>query len=438
MSKPTYEELERRFKGLEKKALHSQQIKEAIIEREERFRRIAEAVTDYVFSVRIENGLPVETVHGPNCVAVTGYVPEEFDSDPYLWIEMVYEEDQGLVKEQAHCILLGKEVQPIEHRILRKDGVIRWVRNTLVPHYAQQGNLLSYDGIVRDINKRKQAEAELKKAHEELESRIEKRTAELIRANAKLKHEIEERRRLEKVLIQKEKLKTLGVVVAEVAHEIRNPLVSVGGFAKRLKKKYPDLPECDIILSEAERLEKILSRIRMYLDPVEINSQECYFNEIITDCLKDLSFEMEQKRVRCVSELRPLLTGAYADPEILSRIISNLLSHTTDWIAEGGSLFIKTFESGQSLHIEFKSQVKGLNIKNPETLFMPFAEGDPESGLPFCYRLLKNMDGFISFVQEKDAMIFTVSLPKIVEPPMEKNVQDHFPGMIHSFSGWDF
>ena len=353
MSKPTYEELERRFKALEKKALHGQQIKEGIIERKERFRRITEAVTDYVFSVRIENGLSVETVHGPNCVAVTGYVPEEFDSDPYLWIEMVHEEDQGLVKEQAHCMLLGKEVQPIEHRILRKDGVIRWVRNTLVPHYAQQGDLLSYDGIVRDINKRKQAEAELEKANEELESRIEKRTAELIRANAKLKHEIEERRRLEKVLIQKEKLKTLGVVVAEVAHEIRNPLVSVGGFAKRLKKKYPDLPECDIILSEAERLEKILSRIRMYLDPVEINPQECYFNEIITDCLKDLSLKMEQKRVRCVSELRPLLSGAYADPEILSRIVSNLLSHTTDWIAEGGSLFIKTFESGLGLHIEF-------------------------------------------------------------------------------------
>ena len=433
MSKPTYEELEQRLKVLEKRALQNGQIKAEIIEREERYRRITEAVTDYVFRVRIENGIPIETVHGPNCVAVTGYVAEEFDSDPYLWIEMVHEEDQELVREQAHRMLLGKEVQPVEHRILRKDGVFRWVRNTLVPHYDQQGHLLSYDGIVRDINKRKRAEEQLRKAHEELELRIEKRTCELIKANAKLKHEIEECRRLEKVLMQKEKLKTLGIVVAEVAHEIRNPLVSVGGFARRLKEKYPDLAECDIILSESQRLEKILSRVGMYLDPIEIYPQECSLNKLIRDCLNDLSCEMEQKRIRCVPELRPVLSVAYADPEVLSRVIINLVSHAADNMTEGGNLFIKTFESGQGLHIEFRSQVKGLVIKNPETLFIPFSEGAQKSDLPLCYRLLKDMDGFISFVQEKEAMIFTVSLPKITEPPMEKDIQDSLSDMIFSY-----
>ena len=434
MSKPTYEELEQRLEVLEKKALHNGQIKAEILEREERYRRITEAVTDYLFRVRIKNGIPIETVHGPNCVAVTGYVPEEFDSDPYLWIDMVHEEDQGLVKAQAQSMLLGKNVQPIEHRILRKDGVVRWVRNTLVPHYDQQGYLLLYDGIVRDINKRKQAEEQLRRAHEELELQVEKRTRELIKANAKLKHEIDERRRLEKVLMQKEKLKTLGVVVAELAHEIRNPLVSVGGFARRLKKKYPDLTECDIILSESQRLEKMLSRVGMYLDPVEIYPQECSLNQVITDCLNNLSCEMEQRRVRCVSELGPVLSIAYADPEVLSQVIITLISHAADNMSEGGSLFIKTFESGQSLHLEFRNQVKGLDIKNPEALFMPFAEGGQKSGLPLCYRLIKDMDGFISFVQEKEVMIFTVSLPKIVELPIEKNNQDPLFDMMHSLS----
>ena len=58
--------------------------------------------------------------------------------------------------------------------------------------------------------------------------------------------DISDRVFLEKTLVQREKLKTLGAISAEVAHEIRNPLVSIGGFAQRLKQKYPDLHECDM------------------------------------------------------------------------------------------------------------------------------------------------------------------------------------------------
>jgi PAS domain S-box-containing protein len=59
---------------------------EALRESEERYRRITEATTDYIFTVRVENGHPVETFHGPACEAVTGHTSDEFSSDPFLWI----------------------------------------------------------------------------------------------------------------------------------------------------------------------------------------------------------------------------------------------------------------------------------------------------------------------------------------------------------------
>ena len=83
---PTYEELEQLVKDLKKDALWYNLTEDALRKSEERYRRITEAVTDYVFKVRIEDGQAVETVHGSNCVAVTGYTPEDFASDPYLWI----------------------------------------------------------------------------------------------------------------------------------------------------------------------------------------------------------------------------------------------------------------------------------------------------------------------------------------------------------------
>jgi PAS domain S-box-containing protein len=188
------------------------QAEETLRESEERYRRITESTTDYIFTVRIENGRPVETFHGPACEAVTGYTSEEFSSDPSLWIRMVPEDDWEVVREQASRLLSGHGPQTIEHRIVRKDGQIRWVGNTPVPHYDVQGNLISYDGLVRDITERKKAEEALQQAHDELERRVEERTAELLRTNEQLQQEIEERKRVEDALRESEE--TLKAILA--------------------------------------------------------------------------------------------------------------------------------------------------------------------------------------------------------------------------------
>jgi PAS domain S-box-containing protein len=649
----------------------SKRAQKALSGSERRYRRITEAITDYMFTVRLTNGHPAETYHGPNCVAVTGYTSEEFSSDPFLWIRMVPEEDRELVRAQAAELLAGHEPRSIEHRIRRKDGQLRWVSNSLVPNYDVEGNLLSYDGLIRDITNRKiaeetlreseeryrqlvetmneglamadrdyvftfvnerfaemlgysreemvgrhilqfvhgdyqdfmkeemsrrkmgetksyeidwrakdgrrvytlvspwglydsegqfagslgvltditdrkRAEEALQKAHAELELRVQERTAELLSTNEQLKHEIEDRKRveeelrqsetryrhlintipsivyrgyhdwsvdfmddkielltgfsmeefnsrekkwsdlvldgdleaiqrafvqalktdksyvreyriktkfeeilwiqergqivcdengnvdyvsgvffdvtqrkqLEKAIVQKEKLNTLGTIAAEVAHEIRNPLVSLGGFARRLQQKFPDLPECEVILQESHRLERILSRIRNYLKPVQARPEGCSVNSIIAHCVDLLSPETELRRMSCKLKLHPDLSEVYTDPEILTQIFVNLILNAAEAMENGGVLAIKTFESEKDLYIEFKNPAPDQKIKHPELLFMPFAEGGESIGLPLCYRLLKNMGGLLSYTSEGDHMAFTVSLPKS-SPPVD-------------------
>ena len=136
----------------------------ALGERENRYRRMTEAVTDYVYSVRIEDGRPVETIHGSACVGVTGYTAEDFSANPYLWIQMVHEEDRKIVEEHTTGILAGVEVGPLEHRIVRKDGAMRWVSNTPVIYLDSHGDVLSYDGLIRDITDRKNAEEALRES----------------------------------------------------------------------------------------------------------------------------------------------------------------------------------------------------------------------------------------------------------------------------------
>lgn len=132
-----------------------------IQESEERYRRITGAITDYIYTVRLEEGRPVETRHGPGCLAITGYSEESFASNPYLWAQMIVEEDRLIVEEQIWRLLSGREVSAIEHRIVRQDGMIKWVRNTPVPRFDQQGRMTAYDGLIQDITERKRAEGEL-------------------------------------------------------------------------------------------------------------------------------------------------------------------------------------------------------------------------------------------------------------------------------------
>jgi two-component system, LuxR family, sensor kinase FixL len=147
----------------------------ALTASEERYRRITEAVTDYIYTVRFSSGRPVETIHSQASVAVTGYSPEEFQSNQTLWLNIVHSEDLEIVREQVSRCISGQNCGSIEHRIVRKDGNIRWVRRTLVPTFDSQGSIVSYDGLLQDITELKVAEhvqiqllGELEQATEEL------------------------------------------------------------------------------------------------------------------------------------------------------------------------------------------------------------------------------------------------------------------------------
>jgi len=131
---------------------------ETLRDSERRYRELLAAVTSYRYSVNLKDGVPVSTEHTPGCLATTGYSPEEYDSDPYLWINMVHPEDRQAVRDQISRVLRYGRVSPLEHRLLHKDGRIRWVRSTVVPHSEDTGALTRYDGLVEDITDRKHTE----------------------------------------------------------------------------------------------------------------------------------------------------------------------------------------------------------------------------------------------------------------------------------------
>ena len=146
------------------------QAAQALQESEARYKRITEGLTDYQYMVRIENGRAVETRQSAACVTVTGYKAEEFSANPNLWIQMVVPEDRDMVTQRVTQILAGTDAPPLEHRIIRKDGAIRWVNDTTILFKDAAGKLLSYDGVIKDITERKNAEEALHHANRALKT----------------------------------------------------------------------------------------------------------------------------------------------------------------------------------------------------------------------------------------------------------------------------
>jgi len=154
--------LSQRIADLEILETQHKQTEQALIESEERYKRLINAVTAYTYSVEIRDGHAISTRHSIGCLPITGYNPEDYESDSHLWYKMIYPDDMMMVEDSIKEILVGSEVPPIEHRIIRRDGTVIWIRNTMVPHHDEKGLMTRYDGLIEDITERKLAEEELK------------------------------------------------------------------------------------------------------------------------------------------------------------------------------------------------------------------------------------------------------------------------------------
>ncbi len=133
---------------------------------QERYKRITDVLTDYLYTVKVKDAKAVQTIHNEQCQFITGYNQSEFAADPFLWINMIPIEEREAIALRFLKILSGSDSEPIEHRIIHKNGSIRWVRNTIIPEYDSSGVLVSYDGVIKDITEKKLLEERLKENEE--------------------------------------------------------------------------------------------------------------------------------------------------------------------------------------------------------------------------------------------------------------------------------
>ncbi|MGO8675865.1 MAG: sensor histidine kinase [Limisphaerales bacterium] len=310
---------------------------------EQRYQRLLAAVTDYVFSVTVDDGRPVATSHGPGCEAVTGFTQAEFDADPFLWFHMVYEEDRPAVTARAEQILRGEAPPALEHRIVRKDGSIRWIRNTAVPRKDAGGRVVMYDGLVSDITDRKRAEDELRKAYGEL-TRHQK---ELDLALQELEASNEELKAAQLQLIQAAKLESVGTLAAGVAHEVKNPLQTI---LMGLDYLHNNLPASNGNMKQVlgdmrdavTRANAIIQELLQLSAQREFELKREDLNLLLERALSLLNNEFIASRIKVVKRLGAKLPAVRIDRGKMEQVFINLFINAVQAMSTGGVLTVAT------------------------------------------------------------------------------------------------
>lgn len=144
--------------------MDDEDLTEAEKNNEQRYHWLRKSVSDYFYHVRVEDFRKLNKLHGLGCELITGFLPEEHDADSNLWIRMVLEDDRSIVEGQISTVLEGAVPRPIEFRIRRKDGQLRWLKKTIVPYYGDKGRLIAYDALLSDVTETKQAEIALRES----------------------------------------------------------------------------------------------------------------------------------------------------------------------------------------------------------------------------------------------------------------------------------
>ncbi len=295
------------------------QVTEALRESEERYRRIIEGITDYQYTVRIENGRAVETTQSPACVTVTGYTVEEFVANPDLWIQMVVPEDRELVIKRIHQILAGHDGPPIDHRIIKKNGDVRWVNDTIILFKDASGKLLSYDGVIKDINERKLAEATVRYLNEDLENKVAARTADLGLA----RQAAEEANRAKSAFL------------AAMSHEIRTPMNGVIGMVDVLHQsslKGYQVEMVDLIRESAYSLlsiiEDILDFSKIEAGKLELENEPMSVVGMVEKVCTMLDHLAEKKTVELTLFTDPAIPAeVLGDAGRLRQVLTNLVNN---------------------------------------------------------------------------------------------------------------
>jgi len=213
----------------------------------------------------------------------------------------------------------------------------------------------------------------------------------------------EELKKTQQKLIQSERLGALARLSQGVAHEVRNPVMSIGGFARRLKQQLSPGDSAhkyvEIILKELARLEKMVRDVENYANMREPEFREVNLKKLIEHALEEWRQNWARPDIQVHLDLPGEEITFPGDERLLSLVLKNLFRNAREAMTSGGKLSIAAYPQGQQIIIEVADTGSGIPPEDLPQVFDPFFTSNPQGsglGLTTVHRIVSEHNGEIS------------------------------------------
>ncbi len=348
-----------------------------LVASEEKYRALVENLPLIVYRV-LRDGT-TEFIN-PYFTEKLGYTTEEVVGDRKFWKEKICGKSQSEKSSALEpCWEEGREMQT-EREVRSKDGRLLTFIDYAIPHREPDGRVSWVEGIMMDIT---------------------------------------ELKRLQERALRTEEMRILGEVSARFAHEIRNPLVAAGGFARRLRDALPeDHPQrkfADIIVEEVARLEEILRICLASIKPLTLNLTPVDMGRLLRAVHEELNEQIGHRRIDLMESFPKAAVVVMADEVLMARAFENLLKQAVLAMPEGDRLVLQmAVEEGRAV-IDIRYRAGNLSEEDLEQFFFPrftSEAGAEVLDLPLSKMIIHRHGGKIEVSREEESGILVrVELP---------------------------
>jgi PAS domain S-box-containing protein len=359
-------------------------LNQQLLEGEKLFRLLAENAQDVIFRVQIKPELKVEFV-SQSVSMISGYTPKEFAADPMSFLKIIHPNDAPALMAAFtnHSDAKG----PIVQRWIRTDGSTAWIELTTRFVYDENGQVVSVEGIARDITERKKMNDQLKDYAQRLEEMVDERTRRL--------------RETQEKLLTAERLVAIGQLAGMIGHDLRNPLTRIMGCMYYLEKnldKHANGKMQEMIVLIRKNVtysNKIINDLTDYSRELVLELNENNPKIIIKEALAAVDIPESIQLVN-LAKNRPKMS---IDPQKITRTFVSIIKNAIDAMPERGTLKIESIKVGDRVIFSFSDTGTGIEEEVMKKLGTPLFTTKAKGmgfGLAISKRIVEAHGGLIS------------------------------------------
>ncbi|MEE4115612.1 MAG: ATP-binding protein [Marinilabiliaceae bacterium] len=224
-----------------------------------------------------------------------------------------------------------------------------------------------------------------------------------------IEKEDRQKQELEKKLIQKEKMASLGRVIAGVAHEVKTPLAIIKTRIQMWQRdieKHPEMSEyistdsLELVIDETNRLSSLVDRLLIFSRPIKNMLKPSDINILLEDVLKILDYENNDSGILVLRKLDQDIPLISLDENSIKQVLINILNNSYESMPAGGRIVVETYlkEKEEQVFIEITDEGSGIPQEAIEEIFVPFftlKESGVGLGLAISDQIIKAHNGEI-------------------------------------------